>query len=60
MNQPVTETTMELGNSIACFLARSAAYLDVPARDGVACSGWSQASADGGRTGMPPGEGTEA
>lgn len=51
---------MELGNSIACFLARSAAYLDVPARDGVACSGWSQASADGGRTGMPPDEGTEA
>lgn len=59
MNQPVTET-MELGNSIACFLAHSAAYLDVPGWDGAACSGRSQSSEDGARTGTAPSEGTEA
>ena len=30
-------TDMELGNNIACFLARSADYLDVPAGEGMVC-----------------------
>ena len=31
------ETEMEPENSIPCFLARSAAYLEVPAGEGMDC-----------------------